>query len=214
MELTLKMLDAACAAGCEVIIDSVEGVVTETGGSSSSTRITGLTLSNHGNVTVSRVVFAMGPWTGALLEQWIPDIKFPMEGIYSTSIVYKNVESLKVPENSFACFCDEDSSGCHLELYPRSNGDMYVCGCGGSDHVSGDRLRKGGDCEHAGLIIADPARVAAAHRSFSSITSLAADRGEPDIAQVYFKWINSMIPACHDIVIRSSAHPSRPGFLL
>ena len=186
MELTLKMLDAACAAGCEVIIDSVEGVVTETGGSSSSTRITGLTLSNHGNVTVSRVVFAMGPWTGALLEQWIPDIKFPMEGIYSTSIVYKNVESLKVPENSFACFCDEDSSGCHLELYPRSNG----------------------------LIIADPARVAAAHRSFSSITSLAADRGEPDIAQVYFKWINSMIPACHDIVIRSSAHPSRPGFLL
>ena len=41
----------------------------------------------------------------------------------------------------------ENFVGCQLELYPRSNGDLYVCGCGGSDTVSGNRLRDGWDSD-------------------------------------------------------------------
>jgi hypothetical protein len=46
----------------------------------------------------------------------------PMEGIKSTSLVYSNNEV--VQKEPFAVFCGEDSFGCHLELYPRSNGDL------------------------------------------------------------------------------------------
>ena len=69
-------------------------------------------------------------------------------------------------------------NGCHLEVYPRANGDMYICGIGGSDYVEGDRLREGGDCAAASMVEANPARVAAARRSLSALTSEAA--GEPD----------------------------------
>jgi len=41
-------------------------------------------------------------------------------------------------------------------------GELYICGCGGSDYVSGDRLRAGGDCESADKVHQDPARVQAA----------------------------------------------------
>ena len=69
-------------------------------------------------------------------------------------------------------------NGCHLEVYPRANGDMYICGIGGSDYVEGDRLREGGDCAAASMVEANPARVEAARRSLSALTSEAA--GEPD----------------------------------
>lgn len=91
----------------------------------------------------------MGPWTGALVEDWF-GIPCPMEGIKSTSMLYKSVPAVCV--DPFAVFCDEDTNGCHLEIYPRPNGDVYVCGCGGSDHVRPERLRSGGDCSAPELI--------------------------------------------------------------
>lgn len=51
-------------------------------------------------------------------------------------------------------------------------GDLYVCGCGGSDYVTGDRLRRGGDCERSELIVADPRRVEAASKSFKAMSSI------------------------------------------
>lgn len=59
-----------------------------------------------------------------------------------------------------------------LMRFIRPNGDMYICGCGGSDYVSGDRLREGGDCESPEKITADPKRVDAAVASFQGISSL------------------------------------------
>ena len=44
------------------------------------------------------------------------------------------------------------------------------------------RLRAGGDCESADMVIADPKRVKAASDSFRSMTSLG-DK-EPDLVQV------------------------------
>jgi len=34
-----------------------------------------------------------------------------------------------------ACFCGEDENDCHLELYPRPDNTIYVCGFGGSPHL-------------------------------------------------------------------------------
>ena len=49
------------------------------------------------------------------------------------------------------------------------------------EYVSGDRLRKGGDCERPELIKADPKRVEAASSSFRSMTRIGEKT--PDIAQ-------------------------------
>lgn len=186
MELTTKMLAASLAAGSELIIDSVIGVVTAAKGSDVGTNaVTGLKLAQRGELMSSRIVFAMGPWTGALLEQWLPGVSFPMEGIKSTSVVYENFNELKIEENCFAYFCDEDRNGCHLELYPRPNGDLYVCGCGGSDYVSGDRLLPGGDCEHADLIDADIRRVHAAHDSLLQLALPRSAPAAPGITQIF-----------------------------
>ncbi len=54
-------------------------------------------------------------------------------------------------------------------------------GIGGSDYVSGARLRPGGDTESQALVEADPKRVQAACSALAGMTSLAA--GEPDIKQ-------------------------------
>lgn len=60
-------------------------------------------------------------------------------------------------------------------------GDLYICGCGGSDHVKGDRLREHGDCARAELVLADPARVAAATASLKSLSSIGDLT--PDVSQ-------------------------------
>ena len=51
-------------------------------------------------------------------------------------------------------------------------GDLYICGCGGSDYVSGDRLRVDGDCYDPMMIKADMKRVNAACLSLISMTSI------------------------------------------
>ena len=66
-------------------------------------------------------------------------------------------------------------------------GELYICGCGGSDYVSGDRLRQGGDCDSADKIREDPLRVAAASKSFASMTAFSSKQGAqptPDVVQV------------------------------
>lgn len=51
-------------------------------------------------------------------------------------MVYKNSpDHAVVLDEPRALFCAEDDNGCHLEVYPRNNGDVYVCGCGGSEIV-------------------------------------------------------------------------------
>jgi fructoselysine-6-P-deglycase FrlB-like protein len=48
-------------------------------------------------------------------------------------------------------FCDEDENACHLEIYPRNNGEIYVCGCGGSD-IIGEKYY---DCIMSNLIVTE-----------------------------------------------------------
>jgi hypothetical protein len=41
-------------------------------------------------------------------------------------------------------------------VYPRPNGEVYICGLGGSDYVDEQRLKPGGDCDRQEKIKADP----------------------------------------------------------
>ena len=55
-----------------------------------------------------------------MIVDWF-GLPLPMEGVKSTSLVYNEVQEVRA--EPFACFCDEDSNHCHLELYPRPNGN-------------------------------------------------------------------------------------------
>ncbi len=69
--------------------------------------------------------------------------------------------------------CAQEANGTHLEIYPRSNGDLYACGIGGSDYVEDQsRLAVGGDCEAPSKVQADLRRVAAANASAGKLASI------------------------------------------
>jgi glycine/D-amino acid oxidase-like deaminating enzyme len=81
------------------------------------------------------VVLATGSWAVAA-EDYLPGLRVPMEGIASSSLLLHAPRGARVAAT--AAFCDEDpQSGTSLELYPRANNTVYVCGFGESP-----RLRK------------------------------------------------------------------------
>jgi len=175
-EITRALMDAALRNGAALRNAAVTGVRTEPkdGG---GRRLTGLCLEGGEVLDAGTAVFAMGPWS-SLAGDWL-GVPIPMEGVKSTSIVYSGCDSAR--DEPFALFCAEDSNGCHLEVFPRPNGDVYICGCGGSDYVGGERLASGGDCEAPEKILPDPQRVKAASASFAGLSSLGAR--EPDLTQ-------------------------------
>lgn len=162
-ELTQALLSDATQYGTEVLIGHAVGCKVESGS------VVGVLVDGYGLIETSKVCICLGPWSGVFCEDAF-QIHLPMEGIKSTSLVFKNVEPLRT--EPFGCFCEEDRNGCHLELYSRVGEELYVCGCGGSDYVSGDRLRAGGDCESAEQVEADPSRIAAAISSLRAMTSI------------------------------------------
>ena len=65
-----------------------------------------------------------------MAEDWFSNFKCPMEGVLSTSIVFKTAQ----PVDPYALFCAEDENGCHLEVYPRASNEVstevirvYLC---------------------------------------------------------------------------------------
>jgi hypothetical protein len=64
---------------------------------------------------------ADGCGIGVAIEDWF-GLSLPMQGVKSTSMVYHGIEAIR--DEPYACFCEEDSNHCHLELYPRPNGTI------------------------------------------------------------------------------------------
>ena len=72
------------------------------------------------------VVVALGPWS-CLLESWL-DVPMPMEGAWSTSLVYSapaahaETEALSdaLASAPAALFCEEDGRGCRPRYRSRS----------------------------------------------------------------------------------------------
>jgi glycine/D-amino acid oxidase-like deaminating enzyme len=113
------------------------------------------------------VVVAMGPWS-VRAEEWFEGLQVPMTGIKSVSLLFEASDA--VANEPAALFCAEDENACHLEVYPRSTGEVYICGCGGSEYVDESRLLPGGDLESAAKVTTDQSRVAAASKSFAGLS--------------------------------------------
>eukprot|EP00903_Cladosiphon_okamuranus_P015426 g14249.t1 len=186
LELTTKLMEAAKERGAELRIATVSNVATSpveaADGKSEQEgegdkRVTAVVLEDGEEIPCDRVVVAMGPWS-CLAEEWF-GIPVPMQGIKSTSIIFKGSD--QVAEDPYALFCAEDRNGCHLEVYPRPNGEVYLCGLGGSDYVDPPRLKAGGDCDKPEVILPDPSRVTAATKSFKGMTSIGNE--DPTVTQ-------------------------------
>jgi glycine/D-amino acid oxidase-like deaminating enzyme len=61
-----------------------------------------------------------------------------------------------------------------VEVYPRPDGTIYICGIGGSDYISKDDLKQGACLE---VCDAQEARVQAAKSSFQEMSSLFRNSG-------------------------------------
>uniref|UniRef100_A0A7S2YFH0 FAD dependent oxidoreductase domain-containing protein n=1 Tax=Entomoneis paludosa TaxID=265537 RepID=A0A7S2YFH0_9STRA len=127
------------------------------------------------------VVVSAGPWSCAA-EDWFrgSGVQLPMEGVKSTSIVWKKPSHMETVDGT-ALFCGEDDRfGTHLEVYPRPDNTIYICGIGGSDYISMEDLKGGAfrsQCD------AKEQRVEAAMASFQEMSSVYKQEGELDRSQ-------------------------------
>ena len=67
-----------------------------------------------------------------------------------------------------------------VEVYPRPDGTIYICGIGGSDYITKEELKEGAFRE---VIEANDSRVQAASDSFRELSSLYKSKGELDRTQ-------------------------------
>eukprot|EP00751_Fragilariopsis_kerguelensis_P000723 CAMPEP_0170825526 /NCGR_PEP_ID=MMETSP0733-20121128/45989_1 /TAXON_ID=186038 /ORGANISM="Fragilariopsis kerguelensis, Strain L26-C5" /LENGTH=383 /DNA_ID=CAMNT_0011189057 /DNA_START=201 /DNA_END=1348 /DNA_ORIENTATION=- len=143
-------------------------------------------------LSADAVVISAGPWS-CQAEDWFAgsNIVLPMEGVKSTSIVWKQPEDLKKKKNgennnengvdATALFCGEDDRfQTHLEVYPRPDGTIYICGIGGSDYVTKEELKQGAFRES---ISANTVRVQAASDSFKELSTIYQAQGELEKTQ-------------------------------
>lgn len=162
-EYTTKVFENS---GAELVIDSVSQLIMSEKG-----ECEGVLLGSGETLKADNTVVATGAWL-AQLEDWgIKGLKVPITGIKSTSAVFEQPQ--EVTQDPYAVFCGEHSKfNTHLEIYPRNDGTVYTCGLGGSDHVRGDRLKQGGDCESADKIHENMARVVIATAALKEVSSV------------------------------------------
>lgn len=180
-EFVLKMLEAT-KDRVEVVIGTCSGVETDQGSERGSRKITAVKYlprdseeSEEVSLPADAVVVSAGPWSCAAEDWFHGAVDLPMEGVKSTSIVWKKPEETNEVDAT-ALFCGEDNRfGTHLEVYPRPDGSIYLCGIGGSDYISREDLKEGAfreDCP------AKEDRVEAAVQSFQEMSKQYKNNGE------------------------------------
>jgi glycine/D-amino acid oxidase-like deaminating enzyme len=175
-EFVEKMLEKS---GVDVIIGECVGCATSdvTGGK----EITGVNYIDRETqeeklMEADAVVVSAGPWSCAA-EDWFDTVDLPMEGVKSTSIVWKEQSNV----DACALFCGEDYRfNTHLEVYPRPDSTIYICGIGGSDYISTEDLKQGAFREECN---AKEDRVQAASNAFKEMSDTYRQSGELDRVQ-------------------------------
>ena len=190
-EVVSKMLEAT-SDKVEVVLGTCSGVETDQGSDRGARKIVGVkyqprsTTSDDEDEYVEEemlpadaMVVSAGPWSCAAEDWFQGAVELPMEGVKSTSIVWKQPEGKEV--DATALFCGEDNRyGTHLEVYPRPDGTIYICGIGGSDYVPKEELKDGAFRE---ICNANERRVDAASQSFQEMSKLYKQEGELDRVQ-------------------------------
>ena len=170
--------DSALVDPAELVSSMMDKVLSQSNCSFRQASICGLELDSSGSrVTAIRlesdvpemipieedepVVIALGPWASRI-EDWL-GIPMPIEGVLSTSLIYQ--DGILDSDIGTAFFFDDDSNGCHLEVFGRRDKSLYVSGCGESEVISTRLLRsKDRPCPTAPCA-PDLARAAAAQTS-------------------------------------------------
>lgn len=185
-EFVLKMLEAK-SEDISVVLGTCTGVVVDDNEDDDESRVTGVKFMPRGSdgkeeiLEADAVVVSAGPWS-CQAEDWFDGsgIQLPMEGVKSTSIVWKQPEGEEVTDAT-ALFCGEDYRfDTHLEVYPRPDGTIYICGIGGSDYITKEELKEGAFRE---VIEANESRVKAASDSFKELSTVYKKKGELDRTQ-------------------------------
>ena len=118
---TRALVDAACrGGGASVRIGTVEGLLAASGphGAAAGVVVDGEAFA------ADAVVFALGPWT-ALARQWVP--LPPIGGLKGFSITLR--PDFEAPAEML--FCEYRTAGGEIlspEIYPRPDGEVWVCG--------------------------------------------------------------------------------------
>ncbi|OEU16860.1 FAD/NAD(P)-binding domain-containing protein [Fragilariopsis cylindrus CCMP1102] len=128
------------------------------------------------------VVIALGPWS-CRIEDWLA-IPMPIEGVVSTSLIYE--DGILASDVGTAMFFDEDSKGCHLEVFGRQDKSLYVSGCGESEVIS-TRVLRSHERPSPSYCPPNMARAAAAQASLKEVvggfSSSSSISGQPDVIQ-------------------------------
>jgi len=169
--------------GVSVVIGKCVGIQSSQDGDKQV--VTGVKYQNNNGeeeiLPCTDVVCSNGPWA-CQAEEWFNNaVQLPMEGIKSTSIVWKppvdedgNAKISAV--EATALFCGEDDRySTHLEVYPRPDGTVYICGIGGSDYITTPELKASAYLEEC---LPKDDRVEAASSAFKMISQTYAKEGE------------------------------------
>jgi len=175
-EVVMKMLEKA---GIDVVLGRCAGIVTDVDSKVNMVEYIPRGQEEISSMKADTVVVSAGPWS-CQAEDWFDDaVQLPMEGIKSTSIVWKKPDGQDV--DATALFCGEDDRfNTHLEVYPRPDGTIYLCGIGGSDYITKEELKKNAFLEECN---ANPNRVDAASNAFKEMSSTYKNLGELDRIQ-------------------------------
>ena len=119
---TRALVDAACrSGGARVRIGAVEGLFAA--GGPRGTAAAGVVVDGEA-VAGDAVLLAMGPWT-ALARQWVP--LPPIGGLKGFSITLR--PDFEVPAEMLFCeYRTRSGETLSPEIYPRPDGEVWVCG--------------------------------------------------------------------------------------
>jgi glycine/D-amino acid oxidase-like deaminating enzyme len=146
-QFTIAMMRGAEAHGAELLAGHVTGIVRQ------DDRVTGIEVDGK-IIAGDAVVIAMGPWS-ILAAQWLP--LPPVFGLKGHSLVFDT--GSQVPAE--AVFLEYQERGGAIltpELFPRTDGTIYVCGISSEEPLP-----------------LDPARVAPDPASLERLAAMCAD---------------------------------------
>ena len=160
-ELVASMMDRVLSkSNCSFRQENVSGLKVDASGSC----VTEIEFESNAVLQLQEdeaVVIALGPWSSRI-EDWL-GIPMPIEGVLSTSLIYQ--DGIPNKDVGTAFFFDEDSNGCHLEVFGRCDKSLYVSGCGESQIIGTQQLRSDQRPSPITPCAPDATRAAAAHTS-------------------------------------------------
>eukprot|EP00559_Dactyliosolen_fragilissimus_P002308 CAMPEP_0184860298 /NCGR_PEP_ID=MMETSP0580-20130426/5210_1 /TAXON_ID=1118495 /ORGANISM="Dactyliosolen fragilissimus" /LENGTH=429 /DNA_ID=CAMNT_0027357351 /DNA_START=200 /DNA_END=1486 /DNA_ORIENTATION=+ len=168
-EFVEKMISSS-SSNIEVILGRCKGIESDENGVVTGVKYVprGSKSSNDFEILeADAIIVSAGPWS-CQAEDWFDGaVDLPMEGVKSTSIVWKKPEAMENVDGT-ALFCGEDYRyNTHLECYPRNDGTIYICGIGGSDYITKQELKESAYLEECN---ARSDRVEAATQSFREMS--------------------------------------------